>query len=246
MKYKIFVSGVQDELGKERREVKNLIADNPLLKDYFDVYIFEDAPARGKSPRKSYLHQVEKSDIYIGILGKEYGNAKKGQQSPTEKEYRAAQDADKEIVFLVKGSNKEKRDKRIKKLIAEVKEPDTGYKYSRFNSIEEFRNKLHESLIDFLRDEGRVGRAEFDSAIEEGVTFKEIDADKIRWFLKTAKEKRNYVLNINTPVKDVLIHLNLLKEGKITNAAVLLFGKNPKKFHIQSEIKCIQLPGTEV
>ncbi len=246
MKYKIFVSGVQTELGDERREVKNFIGNNSLLKDYFDVYIFEDAPARGKASKKIYLPEVEKKDIYIGILDKEYGNVKRGEQSPTEKEYRKAQDGDKEIIIFIKGSSREKRDERLKKLITEIRNPDTGYKYSRFNTIEDFRTKLHESLIDFLRDEGIVGRTEFDTAIEKGASLKEIDEDRIRWFLRTAKEKRNYILDINTPVKDILIHLNLLRDGKISNAAILLFGKNPKKYHIQSEIKCIQLPGTEV
>ncbi|MCD6578703.1 DUF4062 domain-containing protein, partial [bacterium] len=209
-------------------------------------YIFEDAPARGKSSKKTYLSEVEKRDIYIGILGKEYGDVKKGEQSPTEKEYRKAQDGDSEIIIFIKGCNKEKRDERLKKLIVEIRNPDTGYKYSRFNSIQDFRTKLHESLIDFLRDEGIVGKTKFDTAIEKNASLKEIDEDKIRWFLKTAKEKRKYVLDINTSVKDTLTHLNLLRDGKISNAAILLFGKKPKKYHLQSEIKCIQLPGIEV
>ena len=44
-KYKIFISGVQRELKKERRAVKDFILADPLLSEYFDVFLFEDSPA---------------------------------------------------------------------------------------------------------------------------------------------------------------------------------------------------------
>lgn len=46
--------------------------------------------------------------------------------------------------------------------------------------------------------------------------------------------------------KDIFTHLNLLNSGKLTNAAVLLFGENPHKYFLQSEIKCLHLHGTEI
>jgi predicted HTH transcriptional regulator len=44
----------------------------------------------------------------------------------------------------------------------------------------------------------------------------------------------------------VLEHLNLLKDGGPTNAAVLLFGKEPQRFLISSEVKCAHFHGTAV
>ncbi len=41
-------------------------------------------------------------------------------------------------------------------------------------------------------------------------------------------------------------HLNLLNDGRLTNAAVLLFGKSPQRFLICSEIRCAHFHGTEV
>jgi len=35
----------------------------------------------------------------------------------------------------------------------------------------------------------------------------------------------------------ILEKLNLIKEGKITKAGILLFSKNPQKFYIQAKIK---------
>jgi predicted HTH transcriptional regulator len=61
-----------------------------------------------------------------------------------------------------------------------------------------------------------------------------------------AKAKRKFPLPLDASVKDVLIHLNLLHAGKPTNAAILLFGKNPHRSCHQAETKCIQFFGTEV
>ena len=73
MKYKIFVSANQEELRKERFAIKEIINDNQTLRNYFDVFLFEDSPAKSKSPIRTYLKHVDNSDIYICIIGKEYG-----------------------------------------------------------------------------------------------------------------------------------------------------------------------------
>ena len=44
----------------------------------------------------------------------------------------------------------------------------------------------------------------------------------------------------------MLEHLNLLNKGRLTNAAILLFGKAPQRFLISSEIKCAHFHGTQV
>lgn len=44
----------------------------------------------------------------------------------------------------------------------------------------------------------------------------------------------------------LLEHLELVNDGRLTNAAVLLFGKRPQKFLASSEIRCTRFHGTEV
>lgn len=80
----------------------------------------------------------------------------------------------------------------------------------------------------------------------DGANFKDIDKEKVRWFLRIAKQERNYPLKESLSVEKVLTHLNLLRDGKLTNAAILLFGKNPQKYHLQAETKCLQFHGAEV
>jgi len=248
MKYRIFVSGVQKELKAERRAIKKYILDDALFSEYFDVFLFEDAPAKSKSAEKSYLDEVRKSDIYIGILGNQYGGAGKTKISPTEAEFKEAKSKNKTILIYIKGESSvdKNRDSGVQKLIKEIRDSKRGFSYRRFNDVSEFTRLVYASLIEFLKEEGIVGRGAFDECVCKEAKISDIDKEKIRWFLQTAKAARKYPLKQNTPVKDVLTHLDLIKDGKITNSAVLLFGKNPHRFFIQAEIKCIQFLGTEV
>jgi len=248
-KYKIFISGVQKELKEERRAVKDFILSDPLLSEYFDVFLFEDSPAKSKPAETVYLQEVRKSDVYIGILGQKYGAIRAGKISPVESEFREAKRAHKTILIYIKGENGEMdkvREEGIQKLIKEIKDPKGGYSYKRFKDGFELTRLVYESLIEFLKAEGIVGRGAFDERICQEATFKDIDEDKVRWFLKIARAARKYPLKQDTPTEALFTHLDLVKNGKLTNAAVLLFGKNPHHFFLQAEVKCLQFSGTEV
>jgi len=84
-KFKAFVSGNQKKLKEERLAVKEVILGTAVLKDFFDVFIFEELAATGRSPVFTYLKEVDDSDIYIGIVGNEYGTKGKDGLSPTER-----------------------------------------------------------------------------------------------------------------------------------------------------------------
>lgn len=61
------------------------------------------------------------------------------------------------------------------------------------------------------------------------------------------KKRRGLPLPIRSSVESVLTHLDLLtSDGRLTNAATLLFGKQPERFFISSEVKCVQFYGNEV
>lgn len=248
-KYKIFISGVQKELKEERQAIKKFIRQDVLLSEYFDVFLFEDSPAKSNSSEKAYLEEVGKSDIYISLLGSKYGSAGEGKVSPIEVEFREAKKKHKVILIYIKGKNGEKdkeREEGIQKLIKEIKDPKAGYSYRRFKDASELTRLVYESLIEFLKAEGIVGRGAFDERICQEATFKDIDEDKVRWFLKVARAARKYPLKQNTPIEALFTHLDLMKNSKLTNAAIVLFGKNPHHFFLQAEVKCLQFSGTEV
>jgi hypothetical protein len=76
---RVFISSVQKELASERRAVKDFIRNDPLLSKFIgDVFLFEDIPACDRKPDDIYLAEVEARDIYLAILGNQYGWKKRG------------------------------------------------------------------------------------------------------------------------------------------------------------------------
>ena len=76
-------------------------------------------------------------------------------------------------------------------------------------------------------------------------TLKDIDEEKLKWFLRKAKAERNFDIEPETPLKEALERLKLMNSKGLTNAAILLFGKNPQHFFLQSEVRCARFKGTE-
>lgn len=74
----------------------------------------------------------------------------------------------------------------------------------------------------------------------------DVDKEKVKWFLKRVKYERKLDVDQNTPLKEALERLRLMKNGKLTNAAVLLFGKDPQNFFLQAETRCGRFKGLNV
>ncbi len=83
----------------------------------------------------------------------------------------------------------------------------------------------------------------WDGRICEGAALDDIDREKIRWFVGVAKNQRGLNIAENASAEEALAKLKLLKDGKLTNAAALLFSKEPE--FLQSEVKCIRFSGNE-
>lgn len=253
LKFKIFISSVQKELETERLAIDELITDSPVLSRYFETVLFERTPARAVSSKKAYLDALKGSDIYIGILGFEYGTMGKDGFSATEREYRLATKYKKITLFFIKGRQDEKRDKRVRHLINEIKDEERGFVYKRFDNYRQLKNEVYESLKIFLQEKGINIKSEtikdaykFDNQAYLQARLQDISSDKVRGFLKRAKTERNLDIETSISIKEALKKLDLLVDSKLTNTAVLFFAKNPQKFFLQSEVRCARFKGVDV
>jgi ATP-dependent DNA helicase RecG len=79
----------------------------------------------------------------------------------------------------------------------------------------------------------------WDARVCEDASLEDIEEDKVRWFLRRARYERRLELDPETPFREALDKLellregkptNALREGKPTNAAILLFGRKPQSF----------------
>ena len=70
----------------------------------------------------------------------------------------------------------------------------------------------------------------------------EIDEHSVRSFLRTAKAKgRLTVFSGEEPIEEVFERLGLMENGKINNAGMLLFGKNPQKYFDHARVRVVRL-----
>ena len=242
---RIFISSVQKEFAAARHNLKRYISKDPALRRVFDTFVFEeDVVASDRRADEVYISEIGKSDIYLGLIGNEYGYEDAEGVSPTEREYDEATRLGLPRLIFVLGRND---GARATKEAAFLKKISAAQIRSKCDDIDELILEIYASLHGLLMDQGVFRLQPFDSSICQGATLEDIDDKKIAWFVERARRLRNADLEEGMPTESVLKHLKLIsdKSGELTNAAILLFGKDPQRYHISSEIKCVQWYGTE-
>ncbi len=239
----IFVSSVQKELNEERTAIRDYIKTDPLLRIYFEPFLFEHIPAVDREPEELYLSEVDGCSIYLGIFGNEYGPENKQGISPVELEFERATKKSKHRLIFLKGKDDKKRHPKMQNLISRAT-PHVVRR--RFTTIDELKKELYAALVQYLVDSKIISCTPFDESICPGATLADISDEKVAWFIPVAKKERGFPLNPGTLTEKVLKHLDLLEGTQPTNAAILLFGVKPQKFMPTSEIKCMHYHGTVV
>lgn len=240
---RIFVSSVQKELASERRAVKDFITRDPLLSRLIeDVFLFEDVPAGDRIPDDIYLAEVEQRDIYLAILGDKYGWKNAAGKSPTELEFDHATKTHRERLVFVKGNDDKARDPEMARLVARAGRQVTR---RRFADTPGLIREVYASLVESLENRGSLRTCPFDDTICSGAGLRDIDSAQVASFVETAEAKGRLTLKGSRTPKAVLQNFNLLRNGQPTNAAVLLFGKNPARFFNNAQLHCFHFHGVE-
>jgi len=109
----LFISSVQKKLAEERRAVAEHVRRDPLLRQFFDVFLFEELPARDRRADEIYLDKVDEAAVYVGIFGDEYGFEDKTGISPTQREFDRATVRGIPRLIFVKGDNDAAREPKM-------------------------------------------------------------------------------------------------------------------------------------
>lgn len=240
---RIFISSVQTEFAQERKELRDYVCDDPLMRRFFEVFLFEDVPASDRWPADLYLDEVEQCDLYVGLFGSDYGTEDKEGVAPTEREFDRATTLGKHRLIFVKGTDDGARQPKMQSLISKAQ---SGLIRKRFNTLKELVTELHAALVEYLEVKELIRSGPFDAAPCAKAVLDDLDFERMVRFIRTARRARQFPLTQGSSPEELLKHLNLLNDERLTNAAVLLFGKAPQRFLISSEIKCAHFHGTEV
>ncbi len=242
-KHRIFISSVQKELAEERQAICDFVRGDPLLRRFFDVWLFEDQPATDRRADDLYLAQVALCDLYIGLYGRQYGAEDAQGLSPTEREFDHASAKGKPRLIFVKGADDKDRQP---KMAALIRKAGTQLIRRRFAGVADLTTAVYASLVEHLERTGDLRTKPFDAAVCPDATLADISRERLTEFLSVAKTERGYALGPKTSTPKALAHLNLLDGDRPSHAAILLFGKKPQRFLMTSEVKCMHFHGTEV
>ena len=244
MKLRIFISSVQKEFAEERRLLKRYIAKNPAYRRLFDTFVFEeDVVAADRRTDEVYLDELRQCDVYIGLVGNEYGFEDSEGVSPTEREYdEATRLGLTRLVFVLEKSGI----KRHHKEAAFLKKISSSIIRAKCDDPSALLLEIYASLDGLLVEQGTYTFLPFEATPCEGASLKDISRTKIREFIVAAKMKRGLPLAQTTPVEEFLRHFHLLSpDGIPLNAAILLFGRDPQLRFLTSQVKCVQWPTPE-
>ena len=243
MKIDVFVSSNQGEFSEERKFIADEIRKDSSFDDYFDVYIFEEDTAKSQSSDKIFTERVEHSDIYIGIIGNQYGTVYTNGLSATEFEFKKFDAKNSNSYFFVKMD-----DNADEKSVAFFNKICNSKKYKRFTTKEELlvevKNSLKECMISNSKKEV------FDSTIIDDSTYDDVDEEAVELFYNVLK---------NTTVKELFSQrstpqiLECVGAGKIdskgifhlNNAGALFFAKDISKFGLDYEVKMVRFNGND-
>jgi len=168
MQLKVFISSRLEELEEERAAVEEAVSElwnNENLP--FTIWGWESAKEipTGRHPDKVQFEGVRDSDIYVLILGSEYGDFEYG-ESPTHKEYKTACSNLEEDCILIYIKKIGRREEKIEKWIGEIKNKHTSKSFK--NS-----DQLKDLIKTRLRDLWNSGRGKASMPTIQSVLRKE-------------------------------------------------------------------------
>lgn len=242
---RIFVSSVQKEFAGVRRLLKRYVARNPAYRRLFDTFVFEeDVVAADRRTDEVYLGELRGCDIYLGLIGDEYGFEDASGVSPTEREYDEATRLGIPRLLFVRGRDSARRHPKEAAFLSKV---SAGLIRARCDDDSTLLLEVYASLDALLLEEGVYRLGPFDAAPCNEASWEDIDGAKVAWFVERARTLRNADWAAGTAPATVFRHLKLGPgpSGGLSAAALLLFGRNPQRFFLSAEVKCAQWYGTE-
>lgn len=155
-KLHVFVSSVQRELENERIAVTELISLDPFLDRHVKPILFELLAASSQPAEQAYLEALRGCELYLGILGFEYGQKGPDGLSATHREYLEAKRLGLPTCFFVKGDSTQddRRDAELKDLFEAIQDEQQGHVYKRFTHYQSLKSCVRAVLLAELENRG--------------------------------------------------------------------------------------------
>ena len=200
---RIFISSVQREFAQEREALRDYLRNDPLMRRFFDVFLFEDVPASDRRPDALYLDEVKQSDLYVGVFGNDYGTEDEDGISPTEREFDQATASGIHCLIFVKGTDDNDNDRHAK-MQTLIRKAQAGLIRKRFNTSEELVTALYAALVEYLVSKDLIRSEPFDAAPCSKASLDDLDTEQMAWFIRIARGARAFPLPVDASTEDLL------------------------------------------
>lgn len=243
MKIEVFISSNQTEFADERKFIVDNIRNDPLFDNYFNIYLFEQDSANSSPSDKVFTTHVEQADIYIGLIGNEYGFEYANGISATAFEFRKFNAKNSNSYFFVKMD--ENADDKSKEFFKKIKD---SKKYKRFKTKEELLQEIKKSLKECMINNSKKNI--FDSTIIEESTYNDVDEKAIKLFYKFLKNqtiKELFAERSNEQILECIGAGHIDPKGvfHLNVAGALFFAKDISKFGLDYEVKMVRFNGVD-
>lgn len=237
--YRLFVSGSDAEFRGERRALEELVRRNPLLRRFFTVAAVERPRAADSALPRPRGAALDECDVFVGLFGQTYGQAA-GMRSPAEEEFDRATAGGKVRLIFVKEGDDARRDPRMTALVRKARQ---SVVYATFTDSRSLCAEVHEALVDYLADGGKIRTPRLDEEVCARASLDDLGEAPVRAFLTRARTSTLRQFGNPPEIREVLRHLRLGDERRLTNAAVLLFAACPRNFFPSAVIECVEFRG---
>ncbi len=248
--FNVFVSSVQKELEDERLIIQNLVNTDPFLSAHCTPVLYEYEPASADKALEGCLRSLDKCQVYLLIIGVEYGNPA-GELSVTHTEYRHAKQIGLPILVFIKGERTVKREEGTDALLREL--DADGFKYKRFGNVIELQREVRAALVNLLQerfgivptsDENLIAEqtieatSEFESQSLVRVRWKELDHDMARRLVAAAEDRKTEDVSSEETLSGVMLRGLVWRESEsgeyyATAAGVVLLARDPSAVYPQ-------------
>jgi predicted HTH transcriptional regulator len=257
---KVFISSVQKELRQERIAVGSFLATDEFLRDCTAPRIYEDYPQPLRPNPKGYLDLLRTCQVYLLIIGLEYGADAGEGLSATHEEYRLAQELRLPTLVCIKGLRATRREPKVDMFLEEIAE--AKHTYSRFANEAELLKVVSDRLCEHIKTtydtEPRRAQIEQSRLTQQSaspferepvviLTFDDLDPGLMHEMMAAAEESDKDQIDPKELPRLLLSRGYLWRDGDVlrpTNAGALLLARRPPVALPQSRIQVDAFPGT--
>ncbi|MCI0533980.1 MAG: DUF4062 domain-containing protein [Verrucomicrobiales bacterium] len=213
-KLRVFVSSVQKELENERLGVLSLISTDAFLQAHCEPVLYEFEPASSEKATQECLALLNKCEICLTIIWKEYGHAIDG-ISITRQEYRLARSKGLPVLTFIKGDGSVQREQGTSDFIKEIGKD--GLKYKRFGNLLELLREVRVALLKILKERFAIEPTSDENEIAEQTITATSDFElqalkRLRWEELDHETARKMVANVQQKEVRDISEANLLRD----------------------------------